>query len=123
MRRLPLAFVALAMVASTASCLSPTLPLPPPDQPDAILQDSTGLWQISGTCIAGATVAVFDTVTHKGVLAQDFDNTGTYHVALVGQACDVVEITQTLADGEESPPTEIVLEGFVNGEPTGTPCP
>jgi hypothetical protein len=123
MRRLPLALVPLAIIASTASCLSPTLPLPPPDQPEAIFQDATGLWQISGTCIKGAFVTVFDTVSHRGVVIEDVNQTGTYHVALPGQACDLVWVSQSVTDEEASPPTEFVLQGFANGEPTGTPCP
>ncbi len=123
MRRLPFALVPLAIIASTASCLSPTLPLPPPDQPEAIFQDASGLWQISGTCVKGAFVTVFDTNTHRGQVFQDFAEAGTYHVAIPGQACDVVWVSQEMTEGDGSAPTEFLLEGFANGEPTGTPCP
>jgi len=34
MRRVSLSFAALVVLATTASCLSPTLPLPPPEHPE-----------------------------------------------------------------------------------------
>jgi hypothetical protein len=123
MRRPLLSYVALAVLATTASCLSPTLPLPPPDQPDAISQDSAGLWQISGTCIRGALVTVFDTVTHRGIVVEDVTGSGAYHVALPGNACDLVWVTQETSDGAASPATGFVLETWAHGEPVGTPCP
>ncbi len=94
MRRPLVLFAALAVFATTASCLSPTLPLPPPDVPDAIEQDPTGLWQISGTCIKGSYVTVFDTVSHRGIVVEDVNQSGAYHVALPGKACDFVWVMQ-----------------------------
>jgi hypothetical protein len=123
MRRPLSILAALAVLATTASCLSPTLPLPPPDQPETISEDSTGLWQISGTCIAGALVTVFDTVSHRGIVVQDVAQVGSYHVALPGQACDFVWVMQETEDGDVSAQTGFVLQSTLNGEPVGTPCP
>jgi hypothetical protein len=125
MRRLVIALAILAAFATTApSCLSPTLPLPPPDHPDDILQDGTGLWQISGHCTIGALVSVFDTTTHRGVQVQDFTNQGIYHVAIAGNACDLIRVEETETDGSETEPTLFVLEAYGNGGPVDpTSCP
>jgi hypothetical protein len=123
MRRPLSTLAALAVLATTASCLSPTLPLPPPDQPDTISVGSNNIWQISGTCIAGSLVTVFDTVSHSGIVVQDVNQIGSYHVALPGQACDFVWVMQETSDGDVSGQTGFVLETTLNGEPVGTPCP
>jgi hypothetical protein len=123
MRRPLSTLAALAVLATTASCLSPTLPLPPPEQPDTISESSAGLWQISGTCIAGAVVTVFDSVTHRGIVVQDVAQVGSYHVALPGQACDYVWVMQETDGDDVSSETGFVLQTTVNGEPVGTPCP
>ena len=123
MRRPLSTLAALAVLATTASCLSPTLPLPPPDVPDSVSEGSTDLWQISGTCIPGALVTVFDTVTNRGMVVEDAARIGSYHVSLAGQACDFVWVMQETSDGNISGQTGFVLQATVNGEPVGTPCP
>jgi hypothetical protein len=108
-------FVSMAMVA--ASCLSPTLPLPPPDHPDNIEPGmATGTWNIGGQCIAGALVTVFNTATAHGVVVEDINNTGSYHVTIGGNACDVVWVAQQTSDGESSE-AGFVLQGYTNGNP------
>lgn len=122
MRRASLFFAALVVLATTASCLSPTLPLPPPEQPDFVSQDSTGLWQIAGNCDRGALVTVFDTATGRGVVVEDVARSGTYHVAIAGKVCDTVWVSQQTLEGGESPVTAFVLEEWNQG-PIGTsPC-
>jgi hypothetical protein len=125
MRRLLIALAILAALATTApSCLSPTLPLPPPDQPDAIMQDSTGLWQIVGHCTLGADVDVQNTRTGRGVTEQDLANQGTYHVALAGKACDLARVEETETDDSRTPPTFFVLQAYSNGAPVDpSACP
>ncbi len=125
MRRVLLAVAVLSALAATASsCLSPTLPLPPPDHPDAIFADSNGLWQISGHCRAGATVIVVNSRTGRGVTMQDLTNQGTYHVALAGLPCDLALVEEQLADGEVTSSTDFVLQDYNNGAPVDpSSCP
>jgi hypothetical protein len=122
---LPVATLA-AFAVMAPSCLSPTLPLPPPDAPDAISVPGTnGMWQISGDCVAGAIVTVFDTNTGRGVLAEDLAKVGTYTVGLTGTACDSVWVEQQTADGAStSEPTFFVLEAVASGQPVDpNACP
>ena len=118
MRRALLSFAALVVLATTASCLSPTLPLPPPEHPDSVGQDMNGLWQISGTCDKGATVYVLNTATGLGAIFEDLKLHGTYHVAIGGNACDTIWVSQWTLDSGESPPNAFVLEAWSSGGPT-----
>lgn len=124
MRRALLSLAGLVVLATTASCLSPTLPLPPPDHPDAISQGANGLWQISGTCDLGAFVTVFNNVSHRGDVVEDVARIGSYHVTIPGNACDSVWVWQETLDGGKSTPTSFVLQNWSNGAPVGpTACP
>lgn len=125
MRRVQLALAALAVLAaSVSSCLSPTLPLPPPDVPDAIDVDTNGLWQISGHCDPGSLVTVFNAKTARGVVVQDVNESGFYHVELTGQPCDLAWVQEQTLDGDVSPQTRFVLEAFSQGEPVDpNTCP
>jgi hypothetical protein len=111
--------VALAAFATmAAACLSPTLPLPPPDMPEDVGEGSTdGLWEVSGTCAPGATVFVTNTTTTRGVFVTDTAGLGLYQVSLPGKACDLASVTQSSAPTEDdgSSPTFFVLEAFANG--------
>jgi hypothetical protein len=124
-RRALLAVAALAAFATmVASCLSPTLPLPPPDQPESISLATNGFWQVSGNCVAGSIVTVFNTKT--GILAgvEDLGQTGTYHITIPGTECDLAWVEQETVEGVASAPTEFVLEAFANGQPVDpTACP
>jgi hypothetical protein len=125
MRRRPLLSLAalVALAPMVASCLSPTLPLPPPDQPENISQSSAGLWQVAGTCDAGAFVYVFNTSTGRGVFVEDKTGKGLYQVSLPGTQCDVAWVTQQVGDNE-STETFFVLEPFTNGSVVDpTTCP
>ena len=66
------AFVLAVGGALAAGCLaSPTLPLPPPDVPDQIRRDSSGLYTISGTIPEPGEVYVLNLRTNQidGVIA------------------------------------------------------
>jgi hypothetical protein len=125
MRRLLIALAMLAALATTApSCLSPTLPLPPPDLPDGALLDSTGLWQISGHCTPGALVSVFNTRTGRGVQVEDLADLGIYHVALAGRACDQIRMEEQETDGDVTQPNFFLLQAYINGAPVDpNACP
>jgi len=128
MRRHPLLPIAglAALATMAASCLSPTLPLPPPDLPEAISPPtSNGLWQVVGNCIPGAFVTVFNPNTSPptGTVVEDVARAGTYNVAIAGTECQLVWVEQQTEDGT-SAQTFFVLQAFANGEPVNPQaCP
>ncbi|XXY23538.1 hypothetical protein WME88_28395 [Sorangium sp. So ce216] len=108
LRRASLHF-AIALATSLlagAACLSPTLPLPPPEPADTIRPSSVeGMWQISGNCTPGARVSVFNERTQRGVIEDDTDNNGRYHIEIEAELCDTLLVWQELqgeGSGEES---------------------
>ncbi|MEZ4440893.1 MAG: hypothetical protein R3B72_17480 [Polyangiaceae bacterium] len=116
-RRLWLKLAALSL--GLTACLSPTLPLPPPDEPSSIGLGEDGLWAVRGECTPGAVVLVKNLET--GVIAgtEDDDLDGRYVVRIEGQACDTAEVSQ-LIDRDSSDATFFVLQPVLNGVPDGT---
>lgn len=109
-RRTFLALGAGALGSSAAGCLSPTLPLPPPDEPESIRgNDGETEWEVRGTCTPGALVLVrnIDRGTIDGADDQNAD--GRYFVRVRGAACAACEVFE-LVDGDISPATFFVLE-------------
>lgn len=92
------------LVLAGASCLSPTLPLPPPEEPETVREASeAGTWQVAGTCSPGARVTVLNENTGRGVVFDDRDSAGTYSVTIEADACQVGSIVQEIAgDGEST---------------------
>jgi len=118
---LPVLLVVTAITLATSSCLSPTLPLPPPEQPDSIrVGTAPGTWQVSGSCDAGATVTVVNEATGIGVVVEDRSNSGSYSVTLVGAQCDLTTVRE-LFMGQESGPTTFPLAARAPGDPTDNP--
>ena len=104
MRRRPLLSFALAAVFAVlgASCLSPTLPLPPPDV-ESVQMSSPTQWTIAGSCQPGAIVSIFNDTQKQGVLYQDVALMGRYVVTLTADQCDmgwVSEVVGTEASGQ-----------------------
>jgi hypothetical protein len=98
-------------------CVSPTLPLPPPDAPLAISGNPTlDEWTVSGTCIQGALVTVFNEETGEGSVVEDRDLDGRYEVRIKGQRCDTGWVQQSQGQ-EVSSSTTFVLVETVNGLP------
>lgn len=124
MRRRPLLRVlaSLALVALAApSCLSPTLPLPPPEMPDAIrIGASANTWEVFGHCTRGAIVTVFNENAGVGAVFEDRDETGAYHVILEGAQCDVAHVEEEVGQ-ERSASTTFVLAPREPGDPTESP--
>jgi hypothetical protein len=129
LRRAALRLAALAVAFAGAACVSPTLPLPPPSEPDTIQpsDEQPGVWVISGDCYTGALVTVFNERTRKGAIVEDSDQNGRYTVEIEAELCDLVTVRQdieTESDGiESSPPTSFVIE---ERDGSGTPndaCP
>lgn len=103
--------------AGVISCLSPTLPLPPPEAPDRISPATeAGQWIVGGASIAGAEVIVVNDVTGEGAVFVDRDRKGRYSVEISGELCDLVTVRQALGS-ESSAETRFVLEETVDGAP------
>lgn len=110
-------FAAVALCVG-AGCVSPTLPLPPPDAPLAISVNATltDEWTVSGTCIKGALVTVFNEETGQGSVVEDRDLDGIYEVVIKGKRCDTGWVQQTQGQ-DVSAATTFVLMEMVNGLP------
>ncbi|HVY49625.1 MAG TPA: hypothetical protein VHB21_27215 [Minicystis sp.] len=119
-RRL-VALALLGLTALAAGCLSPTLPLPPPEEPDEIRQSTPGNWVVAGTCSPGAIVTVFDNRTGMGVVVEDKARSGRYAVSLPAHRCDTGFITQEVG-GEVSAETSFQVMEIQEGSPTGAAC-
>ncbi|MEQ9325201.1 MAG: hypothetical protein RIF41_38905 [Polyangiaceae bacterium] len=103
--------------AGLAACLSPTLPLPPPEEPTSISASAEdGYWDVRGQCTPGAVVLVKNIAT--GVIAgtEDDDADGRYLVRLEGDVCDPAEVTEII-ESESSPATFFVLQPVTNSTP------
>ena len=84
---------AAAFALLGASCLSPTLPLPPPDV-ESVQAAGPGQWTVSGSCIRGAVVSVFNDKQGQGVLVEDSDLSGRFIVTLTADLCDSAWVSQ-----------------------------
>ena len=89
-------------------CLSPTLPIPPPDPPDSMHPTTTGHWQIAGDCAPGARITVLDERTGRGAVVEDLTRTGRYVVDIEAEACDPAWVMQEVAE-ERSGQTGFVI--------------
>jgi hypothetical protein len=117
-RRRLLLGASCALVASQLlACVSPTVPLPPPDLPEVVfLSDATLVRLVS---LRGAQPNALIVVINRneklsrearvsGTLA---DGEGTWAVTLRADAGDILDITQELASGENSSPRSLVVPG------------
>jgi len=103
LRRAALRLTALAVsLLAAAACLSPTLPLPPPEDPDTIQPSAehSGYWRVSGECYTGAMVTLFNDRTRKGVVVEDTDRNGRFSVEIEADVCDLVMISQEVVTDE-----------------------
>lgn len=105
---------ALLALGVAGGCLSPTLPLPPPESPDTISLSPEGLWEVSGSCIEGAEVVVLNEETGQGAVFVDRDRRGRYAVSIEGEPCDVLLVSQSLGS-EESGEARALLEPVEGG--------
>lgn len=110
MRRRHLLTFALAAASALlgASCLSPTLPLPPPDV-ESIQQAGATQWTIAGSCLPGAIVSIFNDTQNQGVLVEDTAHTGKFVVTLDADECDVGWVSQVVG-AETSGQVPFVVE-------------
>lgn len=89
-------------------CLSPTLPIPPPDPPDSMHATAAGLWQIAGDCSPGALVTVLNERTGRGAVVEDKAQTGRYVLEIAAEMCDPAWVMQEV-DQERSGQTGFVI--------------
>ena len=79
---------AVALPLLGASCLSPTLPLPPPE-PESITADADGYFTVAGSCHEGAIVLVFNETQGVGALVEDRPPSGRFITKVKANPCDV----------------------------------
>jgi hypothetical protein len=95
MRRLLLLAAGLCL----ASCLSPTLPLPPPDRPDVSAPDADGLVRLQG--VAAPRVEVIAWNHDNDVIAgQVTRDTSRYDFTIKGEVGDFIELWYIQGDEE-----------------------
>jgi hypothetical protein len=100
-RRLFLLLAGLAVVFGTG-CLSPTLPLPPPNRPDTVEgPDAQGMVRISGTVHSNSLVYAFNAQNSQGVF-QRVGGNGRYNLTIAAQIGDEITLWYE-SEGETSP--------------------
>jgi hypothetical protein len=102
-----------SLVVLGANCLSPTLPLPPPEEPGSI-SNAGGEWTIIGSCIEGAEVVGYNEATGRGAVFLDREGTGVYTLSIEATECDTLVLKQLLGD-EASDETRVVFTETMDG--------
>lgn len=93
------------------SCLSPSLPLPPPTVTSIGSLDPTkASWSITGDCVPGAIVTVFNENTGEGAVIEDRDMTGRFTLPLDASLCDLGWVKQELGSDLSAKTTFVVEE-------------
>ncbi len=111
--------LSLALPVVFAACLSPTLPLPPPEEPDGVgLSGDPDIWEVRGQCTPGALVLIQNLATGLIVGVEDQDADGRYLVRVEGQTCDPAEVRELIGNAS-SDGTFFLLETRINGLPQG----
>jgi hypothetical protein len=99
LRRTILCVLLTASAAAVTSCLSPTLPLPPPDEPTSIQPTGEpGLWDVQGFCTAGAMVLIRNERTGIITGTEDRGHTGRYQMQLAAERCDLATVFEAFDD-------------------------
>jgi hypothetical protein len=104
-----------ALAVAASSCLSPTLPLPPPTVDSAAEGMMAGLWEVSGECQASALVIVFNNNVGSGSTVE-CSQAGLFHASVPGKMCDEVQVFQ-IEGNSLSSDTFIALEAYADGSP------
>lgn len=103
------AWLLFATALSGSACLSPTLPLPPPEV-DSISETAAGTWQVRGTCSPGAEVVIVDDATGRGVVVEDRERRGIFFAAIQADPCDVIIVTQSVGSEDSSASRFVIQE-------------
>lgn len=85
----------------TASCLSPTLPLPPPDRPDVSAPDASGMVRLQGVAAPRSEVIAWN--HDNGLIAgQVTDADSRYDFKIQGEVNDFIELWYVQGGDESS---------------------
>jgi hypothetical protein len=87
LRRLLLVVAGLCV----ASCLSPTLPLPPPDRPDVTAPDANGLVRLQGVAVPQSEVIALNHA-NNALAGQVTGDDARYDFTIRAQANDFIEL-------------------------------
>lgn len=111
--------IAVASALSAASCLSPTLPLPPPDVDTSTEAADGQHWIIVGTCTPGALVTLLNDETGLGAVYEDRLQSGHFTIEIEAQRCDKAWVTQQFGtDGSSR--YEFVIDTISIDKPGGS---
>jgi hypothetical protein len=102
---------ALAASLAISGCLSPTLPLPPPDPPAVTAIDTEGNVTLHGTpgsVDAGSLVNAFNQNTGHGVIERA-DGVGAYTIVIGASVGDTIALWQEVGN-ETSSPTLVTIK-------------
>ena len=90
-----------------ASCLSPTLPLPPPDRPDVSSPDSGGSVRLQGIAVPRAEVIAWN---HNNdlIAGQVTGADSRYDFTIKGDAGDLIEVWY-IQGSDESPSVSVTV--------------
>jgi hypothetical protein len=103
-RRTLLAWAGLGVVVP--GCLSPTLPLPPPDAPD-VMDLGAGSFRLTGTLPIFATVYVRNQRTHEGIFDGPLNQ---YDLTVKAQGGDNLILWYETDIGDASSPVSFELD-------------
>ena len=103
LRRLLLLVAGLCLV----SCLSPTLPLPPPDRPDISSPDASGLVRLQGVAAPQAEVIAWNHANNV-IAGQVTTDSSHYDFKIEAKASDVIELWYTQGTEESQSITVVV---------------
>lgn len=112
-------FCAVASALLSTSCLSPTLPLPPPDVETSTAAPDGAHWIITGTCTPGALVTVLNDETGLGAVYEDRAETGLFFVEIEAEQCDRAWVSQQHGS-DSSGRTEFIVDTITAGTPDGS---
>lgn len=91
MSRAPRRLWLIASSLCLASCLSPTLPLPPPDRPDVSAPDANGLVRLQGVAAPHAEVFAWNHANDL-IAGQVTRDDARYDFTIRAQASDSIEL-------------------------------
>jgi hypothetical protein len=120
---LRLGLTAIVGALAGASCLSPTLPLPPPELETVTQSPDPTHWIVTGTCAPGALVTVLNDDTGTGVVYEDRTESGHWFVELEAEKCDRAWASQQYG-GDRSKRTNFTIDEITQDNSSGSgTCP
>ncbi|HET7545054.1 MAG TPA: hypothetical protein VFK05_34545 [Polyangiaceae bacterium] len=90
-----------------AGCLSPTLPLPPPDAPTMASTDTAGLVRLTGSVEPGSEVFALNRSTN--LIAGQYTESGAYDFTIQAQERDPITFWYVRGN-VESPPVDFLVK-------------